>query len=173
MGRLIGMAFHVRIATLADAEAVSEVLRASYGMLLPAHYTPAEMAPMMPFIGRANPKLLLCGTYYVAVERGAYLGCGGWTPAKYAPAGEGTAGLGAIRHFATHPDHVRRGVGRALYAESERTARAAGMKRFLCNAAKGAETFYEALGFVRNGAFDVPLAEGVVMPSVRMFKTLV
>jgi GNAT superfamily N-acetyltransferase len=166
------MAFRVRVASADDAEGVSAVLRASYSQLLTAHYTPAEMAPMRPLIVKANPKLLICGTYYVAVGDGAYLGCGGWTPAKYAPAGEDTTGLGAVRHFATHPDHVRRGVGRAMYEESERTARAAGMTRFLCNAAKGAEAFYAALGFVGDEPFDVPLAEGVLMPSVRMFKTL-
>src|SRR5688572_31965559 len=102
------MAITVRIATPEDAEGVSEVLRASYATLLPAHYTPAEMAAMLPIIVRANPKLLASGTYYVAVEGDAYLGCGGWTPAKYARVADSTPGLGAIRHFATHPGHLRR-----------------------------------------------------------------
>ncbi|MGD9740611.1 MAG: GNAT family N-acetyltransferase [Bauldia sp.] len=166
------MAFTIRIATPEDEEGVSAVLLASYSILLPAHYTAAEMAPMLPLIVKANPKLLSCGTYYVAVEDGAYLGCGGWTPAKHAPAGEATPGLGSIRHFATHPDHVRRGVGSALYRESERTARLAGITRFQCLSALGAERFYETFGFVAEGRFDVPLADGVVMPSTRMTKTL-
>jgi predicted N-acetyltransferase YhbS len=166
------MAITIRVATAEDAEQVSAVLHASYATLLPAHYTPAEMAAMLPIIVKANPKLLTSGTYYVAVEDGACLGCGGWTPAKYARVPDETPGMGAIRHFATHPDHVRRGVGSALYREAERTARLAGMNRFQCMAARGAERFYESLGFVVDGPFDLPVAEGVVMPSIRMFKTL-
>src|SRR5687767_6540156 len=117
------MAFIVRVATPEDEEGVGEVLRASYGVLLPAHYSPAEMAAMFPHIVRPNPRLLGCGTYYVAIEDGDYLGCGGWTPAKHGPDADPTPGLGSIRHFATHPDHLRRGVGSAMYRESERTAR--------------------------------------------------
>ena len=167
------MAIAIRIATPDDAEGVSDVLRASYGTLLPAHYTPAEMAAMLPIIVRANPKLLASGTYYVAVEGDAYLGCGGWTPANHARVADSTPGLGAIRHFATHPGHLRRGVGSAMYREAERTARLAGMTRFQCMAARGAERFYESLGFVVDGPFDLPLEDGVVMPSIRMFKSLV
>jgi hypothetical protein len=87
-------------------------LAASYSILFSAHYRSETLRSALPQMTKANPKLLASGTYYVAeAEPGNLIvGRGGWTAAR--------PGSGEIveghRHFATHQDLVRRGVGANL-----------------------------------------------------------
>ena len=106
----------VRVADPDDAVAVETVLRASYTNLMAPGYPADVLARALPLMVRANPALLRSGSYYLAEgPDGTVAGCGGWTlerpGAVHAPI---DPTLGHIRHFATHPDWTRRGIGRAL-----------------------------------------------------------
>ena len=119
---------------------------------------------------RANPALLRCGTYYLAQgPEEAAVGCGGWTFERPGAAGEPRdRSLGHIRHFATHPNWLRHGVGRALFARCATEARAAGVRRFECYSSLVGEPFYGALGFVAVESITLDIGPGIAFPSVRM-----
>src|SRR6516162_11592079 len=122
----------IRIAGPSDSVAVSAVLAASYSSLLKDCYDSDTLGRALPFMTRANPALLASGTYYVAEgELGNLLGCGGWTTERPG-SGEIVEGEAHIRHFATHPEWLRRGVGTALLARCLGDARLLGIRKLNC-----------------------------------------
>ncbi|HEX6375284.1 MAG TPA: GNAT family N-acetyltransferase [Allosphingosinicella sp.] len=158
----------LRVATLADAAAVDAVLGPSYAELMASDYAPEVLARALPSMGRANPVLLSSGRYYlVEAETGETAGCGGWSPDPPDRRDEDPR-RAHIRHFATHPDWTRRGVGRMLYERCEVDARAAGFSLFECYASLNGEPFYAALGFRRLERIETPMPAGVRFPAIRM-----
>jgi N-acetylglutamate synthase-like GNAT family acetyltransferase len=159
-----------RVASLDDVDAVSELLQHSYPILMAPGYSEEVLARALPLMVRANPALLRSGTFYLAeASDGAVVGCGGWT---FERPGDSVAPidptLAHIRHFATHPDWVRRGVGRALLDRCIADARAAGVHRLECYSSLVAEPFYDALGFTFVEPLMVEMGPGISLPSVRM-----
>jgi len=148
--------FKIRRSTPADEAAVSELLELSYSKLMPASYESAILAKVLPIISRANPSLLTSGTYYLAEARdGSIIGAGGWT--KQAPgSGEQLAGIGHVRHFATHPSWTGQGVGGAILNRCVEEARSSGVTRLQCFSGLNAVDFYAKLGFKAIKQIDVP-----------------
>lgn len=160
--------FTVRVATPEDRPAVRDLLAASFPVLMRPSYSAAMLADVLPLMTRANPALLASGTYYVAeTVDGEIVGCGGWTR-EHPGTGVIEPGLGHIRHFATHPDWTKRGIGRAIYDRCEEDARASGIRRFQCYSSLNAEAFYAAVGFKAVKRIDVPMREGLKLPAVLM-----
>jgi GNAT superfamily N-acetyltransferase len=159
---------HTRIAVPGDDDAVSALLLASYPLLMAKDYTADALAVALPKMVRANPALLSSGTFYVVDGPGAFLiGCGGWTLA--APGTKDVmAGLAHLRHFATHPDSVRQGVGRLIYDRCAQDAKLASVTRFQAYSSLTAVAFYASAGLriVRN--FDLPLGGDATLPAVLM-----
>lgn len=154
----------IRPARPDDEAAVSALLAASYPVLMPAGYDPAVLSAALPLMTRANPALLASGRYFLAEEAGGQVvGCGGWTPERPGR-GDVAPGLGHIRHFATHPERLGRGIGRAIYEASAAQAGAAGVQRFECYASLNAVAFYAALGFVARGRMEVAMGPEVRFP---------
>src|SRR5215468_9489300 len=134
--------YSIRIADLSDSDAVSALLAASYSTLFPAHYSSETLRSALPDMTKANPKLLASGTYYVAeAEPGNLIGCGGWTAARPG-SGEIVEGEAHIRHFATHPEWIGRGVGSSLLARCFSDARTLGIRKLHCFSTLNAERFY-------------------------------
>lgn len=164
--------FSIRIAGTADDAMVSEVLRRSYTALMPDGYEAETLQVALPLMVKANPVLLRSGTYYLAeTDDGIAVGCGGWT-AERPGSGEITPGLGHIRHFATHPDWLGRGVGKMIFDHCADVARVSGITEFECYSSLNAEKFYAALGFVRVKKMEVPMGPTARFPSIVMRKTL-
>lgn len=162
----------LRVATLEDADAVASVLGPSYTQLMATAYEPGLLALTLPTITRANPGLLSSGFYYlVEAETGEAAGCGGWSPHPPGRRDE-NPDRAHIRHFATHPDWTRRGVGRLLYDRCAADARAAGFTRFEAWASLNGEAFYAALGFRPLGSIEAPMPGGVRFPAIRMERAI-
>jgi GNAT superfamily N-acetyltransferase len=160
----------IRVAGPEDTEAVETVLRASYSVLLESTYAPDILAGALPLMVRANPTLLSSGTYYlVTMPDCTAAACGGWT---LEPPGGVSASMDPtrahIRHFATHPDWIGRGIGRALFDRCVADARAVGVERFECYSTLVGQPFYRALGFSAVEAISVDMAPGITLPSIRM-----
>ena len=159
--------FHIRPASLRDLSSVTQLFRQSYPRLLPQDYDPGVLRDALPMITTAQPALLACGTYFVAEADGEIIGAGGWT--DLSPT-RGVYGIdeGHVRHVATHPEWLRRGVARALIAAALDSARAHGMRRMHCMSTRTARAFYAAMGFQERGEIELMLAPGVYFPAVQM-----
>ena len=161
----------VRVARPADGEAVSRVLRASYGALMKPRYSADLLTRLLPLITEANPALLAGGTYYVALIEGTVAGCGGWTLARPgAPDRPIDPALAHVRHFATDPAFVRRGVGRALIERCLADAGARGVTTFEAYATLVSEGFYRSAGFETLGQIVVSITPDVDLPSLHMIR---
>jgi N-acetylglutamate synthase-like GNAT family acetyltransferase len=166
------LSYPIRIARPTDSDAVSALLLTSYSSLLTARYDGDMLQHALPFITKAKPTLLASDTYYVVeTELGSLVGCGGWT-AAHPESGEIVEGEAHIRHFATHPEWVRRGVGTSLLARCFMDARRLGIGKLHCYSTLNAEQFYQASGFETIGPIDVPMGPGLIFPAVLMSREL-
>lgn len=161
-----------RATDLADREAVEAMLRETYPVLLAPDYDPGVLALAMPKMVQAQDALLTSGSYFIGEDAGGVAVCaGGWT--REAPgSGAVTPGLGHIRHVVARLDRAGQGLGRALMEHIFADARAAGMARLECLSTITAERFYAGRGFRRDAVLEVPMGEGVDLPSVRMTRSL-
>ena len=160
-----------RLATPDDLLGISGLLMQSYPVLLRHDYSADTLAAILPIITRARPELAASGTYWLAVFGNHIVGAGGWT--QSAPTGTGSApNTGHVRHLATHPEMVRRGIARSLMARATAQARAQGISHLECLSTLTAVPFYTTLGFRVVGPIDVALMGGTKMPSVQMLCNL-
>lgn len=156
----------VRAAGPGDVDAVGSLLLASYSNLLGGHYDRDLLAIALPFMTRANPALLASGTYYVAESNGTLVGCGGWSMERPG-SGETVSGEAYIRHVATHPGWLGRGIGRSLLDRCFMEVRPS-IRTLHCFATRNAEPFYRACGFATVGPMDVPMGPTLKFPAVLM-----
>lgn len=160
------MEISVRPTTPADLAEVDALLARAFPRLLKDAYPPSVRVTALPLIARAQPALLASGRYFAAEgewegER-RVLGVGGWSPDR------GRPGLAHIRHVATAPEVVRRGVGRALLERIRTTAGAEGIRAFECLATRNAVPFYASVGFRAEGEVEMALQPGITFPAVLM-----
>lgn len=167
-GRGFPTGIAVRTATPSDEAAVGALLRASYPVLMSTDYDPATLSSVLPLMTQANPVLLNSGSYFLAAAGdGRLVGCGGWSRENPCM-GPRRPASGHIRHFATHPEFTRLGVGRAIHEKCVDTARAAGLRHFECCASLNAERFYAALGFKPVRRMMIPMGPWAELPVVLM-----
>ncbi len=161
----------LRVATAEDAQALTALITASYRSLADGSYDEATLQAALPLMSRANPKLLASGTYYVAEDEREAAGCGGWT--FEAPGtGDLVDGVAHIRHFATHPAHLRKGVARLLMERCLAEAHGAGARLMRCQSTLPGERFYASAGFRRIRPIEVAMGPGVTLPAIEMERPL-
>lgn len=157
----------LRVAVPADLSAVDTLLARSYPRLLAQDYPPSVLVTAVPLIARAKPALLASGRYYVVEDaQGRLVGAGGWS--LTAPQGDAEGNVAHIRHVATDPEALRRGVGRAILARVFQAAGEVGVAGYDCLSTRTAVPFYAAMGFRPVAEVEVPLAPGIGFPAVRM-----
>lgn len=163
---------HIRVSNPADLDAVSALLAMSYSTLFAGHYQSNTLSRVLPILGKANPTLLASGTYYLAeCEPKTLVGCGGWTTTRPG-SNEVVEGEAHVRHFATHPEWTRRGVGAALLNRCFIDARLIGIRKLHCFSSLNAEGFYRAFGFDTIGPIDLPLGANLKIAGVLMSRQL-
>ena len=161
----------LRVAGPGDADLVTNLLTQSYTELLRSAYPPSVLDLALPVVTTANPALLSSGTYYIASIDSVPMGCGGWTSARPGT-GDSIEGLAHIRHFATIPDAIGKGIGRALFERCRQEAHLLGFQRLEILATLNAEGFYTALGCRGIHQTTVTLSCGVAFPSIVMLRDL-
>ncbi len=155
----------IRKAVRGDLTAIDAVLSRAFPALLKEAYPPSVMVTAVPLLSRANPRLVNSGRYLVAEEDGQVVGAGGWSATRRHKTAE-------VRHLASDPRRVRHGIGSALLAHLTASARAAGMREFVCFSTRNAVCFYAACGFEIDGPVEIDLRPGIVFPAVRMHRAL-
>ena len=170
-GLVGGDQFNLRVARRTDAEAVTAVLASAYRGLMAPDYDPAVMAVILPAMTTANSGLLASGTYHVQEAPGGLIvSCGGWTH-KEPGTNKVENGVAHVRHFGTHVDWIRKGLGTGIFECCKREALAAGVHTFRCFSSLGAEAFYISLGFYAVERMDLAIAGNMKLPAITMVWT--
>ena len=170
-----------RLATRDDIEPLRELMNAAISELQTPFLDPAQLAASRALMG-LDTQLIDDRTYFVVEARGRLAGCGGWSRRRTLYGGDQSPGrsdlflnpateAARIRAMYTHPDFVRRGIGRLIVSLCEDAARAAGFARVELMATLAGEPLYRACGYtVVETLTDA--RGGAVVPLVHMRKSL-
>ncbi len=170
----------IRVATVDDIPALSQLISDSARQLSRGFYTEAESESAIRYVFGVDTALIGDGTYFVASLDGALAGCGGWSRRNTLYGGDqrpvgNTASLldpatdpARIRAFFVAPTAARRGVGRALLAACTDAARRAGFRSLTLMATLPGVPFYSALGFQSDEDVVDELPDGTMLKFVRM-----
>src|ERR1700722_2923042 len=134
----LNLSFPHRLARRDDMPALQSVMDAAMRVLLPAHLSRDEAEASFAIMG-LDSQLIDDGTYFVVEADGRIAGCGGWSRRATLFGGDHSAGRDAalldpavdaarVRAMYTHPDFVRRGVGRLILAACETAAAREGFR---------------------------------------------
>lgn len=173
----------LRAATTDDLPALATLIETSVRALSREAYTQAQIDSALVHVLGIDTQLIADSTYYVIEREGVIVAAGGWS-ARRNPYGGDQAKRGAdplldpathaarIRAFYVHPSRTRQGLARAIYEACEEAARSRGFRRFELTATLPGVRLYEALGFTAREPVDVPLADGEVLPCLRMDRAI-
>ncbi len=162
----------IRPTSSRDLPRIDTLLRESYLALLKQDYPPSVLVTALPLTSRASPALLRSGSYFVAEDaEGAALAAGGWSHSG-PQGGVGPRDLGHIRHVATHPRALRRGLASAILERCFAEARAQGITWIMAQSTRTAVPFYRAMGFEDRVEVEVMLRPGIAFPAVEMARGL-
>jgi len=165
----------IRLANSGDIDAIRDLMARSIRELQKPVLTEAQIEASFAGMG-LDTQLIDDQTYFAVMDGATLVGCGGWSRRATLYGGNHSAGRDArrldpasdrarIRAMYTHPDHIRRGIGRLIIDASEAAARAEGFRALEMAATMAGKPFYERCGYHieaewedKNGAVPVPLA---------------
>lgn len=173
----------IRPATLEDIPALEVLIAESVRILQAGYYTTAQMEGALGTVFGVDTQLIRDGTYFVAEVESLIVGCGGWSRRKTLFGSDHVAqkddtwldpsrDAARIRAFFIRPTWERRGIGSRILEACESAATAHGFARFELAATLPGVPMYQARGFSAAERFDVPLANGLGLPVVRMVKSV-
>ncbi len=177
------MPFTTRRATRGDIDDIERVMRASLIGLGPRAYDARQIASSLEHIAHLDRNLVDDGTYFVAVEGDAIVGCGGWSRRGKLYAGSAAQGgedrfldpatePARVRAMFVVPECARRGIGREILIRCEEEARAAGFREVELMAMLSGKAMYDACGYESIEDVEPALADGTPLPLTRMKKTI-
>ena len=174
--------FQSRIATQLDIPRIKELMALSMQKLLPDVLTPEQVEKSKASMG-LDTQLIDDGTYFLVYDGKSLVGCGGWSRRRTLFGGNHTVGrdealadpayeAAKIRAMYTHPDHVRRGIGRFLLHLGENAARAEGFKTAELGATASGQLLYEKCGYTVIEDLSETDNDGISVPIILMRKKL-
>lgn len=172
----------IRRAVEDDLDALRALMTLAIERGQAAVLTPAQVVASRAVMG-LDTHLVRDGTYCIVEEHVVAVGCGGWSRRATLYGGDHSAGLrdpalldpardaARIRAMYTHPDHVRRGIGRMVLDRCERAAAEAGFTAGELMSTASGERLYAACGYRPLERADTDV-DGIVVPLIRMRKVL-
>jgi len=186
------MSLEIRLATIEDVPAITELIGESVRALGAGYYSPKQIASALSHVFGVDTQLILDETYFVAEVENQIVGSGGWSKRKTLFGGDqlkfggGQSKQGQIdslldsateaariRAFYVHPHWSRRGVGSRILTVCENAARAAGVSRIELVATLPGEPLYSSRGYEKAEAIQIDTADGESLPAFRMTKTFI
>jgi GNAT superfamily N-acetyltransferase len=175
-------AFRLRLADESDLPALRALMETAIDRLQAPFLSPEQVAASFSIMG-LDTQLVADRTYFVALSGARVAGCGGWSRRATLFGGDHSAGRDAalldpakdaarVRAMYTHPDFVRRGVGRLILEACEAAAATEGFRRCELAATLAGEPLYVACGYRQIERFEERTPQGVAVPLVRMGKPL-
>jgi GNAT superfamily N-acetyltransferase len=177
------MNWQIRLATLEDVPELETLIPLSVHSLQASCYSKEQREAALGPVFGVDRQLITDGTYFSVVDAGKIIGCGGWSRrASLFGSDSGRDGVdpelnpdqdpARVRAFFVHPDWARRGIGRALLAECEAAILRAGFRKIELSATLAGVPLYLSGGYREVSRPNVPLENGLVLPTVKMFKQL-
>ncbi len=176
---------HFRLATPADIPRIPPLIEASVRALGPQAYSQSQIEQSLGTWLGLDTQLVVDGTYFVAevLASGALAACGGWSRRRTPFGSDHRPGrddalldpktdAAKIRAFFVHPGWARRGVATRILELCEQAARTEGFSTAEMGATLTGIPFYRRHGYQEGLREDLPLANGEVLPIVRMSKAL-
>jgi GNAT superfamily N-acetyltransferase len=178
------MNWSLRLACDDDIPALEALIERSVRELQAADYSTAQMDGALGSVFGVDRQLIRDQTYFVVEENGALIASGGWSQraSLFGSSAARTAedalldplrDAARLRAFFVHPDHARRGLGRAILDACENAIRGAQFRAIELVATLPGVPFYQAFDYQTGERYEVPLANGLNLPVVRMSKNLV
>jgi GNAT superfamily N-acetyltransferase len=172
--------FSHRLATMADLAELKALMAISIRRLIGVYLDAARTEASFEIMG-VDTQLIEDGTYFVIEWEGLIVGCGGWSRRATLFGGDHSGGRDArlldptveparVRAMYTHPDFVRRGIGRLVLCLCEAAAVREGFRSLELVATVAGEPLYSAHGFSVIERIEVPTSKGVTIPCARMSK---
>lgn len=173
--------FILRSAFASDENALRDLIAQSARKLSERYYASTQVEAALRGAFGVDTSLIEDGTYFVAENSEALIGCGGWSKrrtlfggdqfrARDSTALDPTKEAARIRAFFIHPNWARKGIGRAILERCEIEAARAGFNSFELMATLPGVPFYRACGYVGGEPAQFELASGVTIEFLPMTK---
>jgi GNAT superfamily N-acetyltransferase len=173
----------LREATPEDIPDLQRLIAVSVRTLSVGLYTPAQTEAALIHVFGVDTQLVADGTYYVIEAETGLVAAGGWSARQTLYGGDQAkheadsaldpnAAPARIRAFFVHPAWTRRGLARRLFDACETAAYARGFRSFELVATLPGEPLYRALGFASVEDVSIPLSGDLVLPCVRMHRSI-
>lgn len=170
-----------RLARRADLDELRDLMDAAISELQKPFLEPSQIESSRAIMG-LDTQLIDDGTYFIVEADGDLAGCGGWSRRATLYGGDQSPGRDAslldpakdaarIRAMYTHPQHVRKGVGRLVLLLCEEAARSEGFVKAELMSTMAGEPFYRAFGYEPCERLTDD-SGGVAVPLLRMSKAL-
>jgi len=178
---ILDQSFTCRLATHGDIPSLLAIMDAAINGNQKAFLTQDQIMSSHAIMG-LDTQLIEDGTYFVVEIGSVPAGCGGWSRRATLYGGNQTAGRDAaqldparqparVRAMYTHPDHVRKGIGRLILRLCEDAAIAEGFRSLELMATMSGKPLYEACGYLATEAVE-DRRGGAPVPLLRMRKDL-
>jgi len=175
--------FTHRPARMDDMPKLHALMTRAIEQLQQGFLSPEQVAASHQVMG-IDTQLLKDQTYFVIEREGRICGCGGWSwratlfggdqsivPREPAPLDPRTDAA-KIRAMYVDPDHARRGIGKLVMALCENAAHTAGFGKTELMATLAGAPLYRSCGYSEVEQVEAKTSEGVIVPLIRMGKTL-
>ena len=176
------MNWQPRLAHDKDVPALAELIHVSSRALQAPYYSAAQIEAALGPIFAVDRQLIRDDTYFVVEQSNTIVGCGGWSKRKSLYGGDSerptedamldpTRDAARIRAFFVHPSCARRGIGKSILYACERAIVSAQFMTADLVATLPGEPLYAALGYAVVERYEIPMANGLSLPVVRMSKS--
>lgn len=170
-----------RLARLEDVAALRILMDAAISKLQKPFLSESQIAASRNIMG-LDTQLIEDGTYFIIEVGGELAGCGGWSRRATLYGNDASPGRSSrlldpatesarVRAMYTHPEHVRKGVGRLILQLCEEAARAEGFKSVELMSTMAGVPLYRACGYHPEESIE-DSSGGAAVPLLRMRKIL-
>ncbi len=171
----------LKLANPHDIPKIRSLMHIAIVELQRGYLTEAQIEASFAGMG-LDTQLIEDQTYFCVWDGDVLAGCGGWSYRSTLHGGDHSANRditplnpktdrARIRAMYTHPDHIKRGIGRMVIDAAEEAARAKGFKALEMAATLAGKPFYLKCGYTVESEWD-DIHGAVPVPLLTMVKSI-